>query len=95
MNSNDIYDDDYPTCSETYATLLLKHPNLIPMDITLNLGVAPSFSCHKGDLIRSRTKPAPFGMWELTSENRISSFLPCPLKTFSKLSHTLMNLDEL
>ena len=46
-----MYDDDYATCSRTYATLVIKHSG--SSKITERLGIEPSRSQRKGELTPS------------------------------------------
>ena len=70
------YDDDYATCSRTYAELRIYHDDLDPERITGLLGIQPSQTQVKG---RAYTKPSgreftpPIGGWFLSTEGLIAS----------------------
>jgi Domain of unknown function (DUF4279) len=67
-----MYDDDYGTCARTYATLVIKH--LDPSTITERLGIEPSHSQRKGELIRPySTRIAPFDGWFLSTKGVVES----------------------
>jgi hypothetical protein len=67
-----MYDDNYGTCSRTYATLIIKY--LDPSTITARLGIEPSESRRKGELIRPfPTRIAPMNRWFLCTKGRVES----------------------
>lgn len=67
-----IYDDNYATCSRTYATLIIKY--LDPSTITARLEIEPSESQIKGELIRPfSTRIAPMDGWFLCTKGRVES----------------------
>ena len=72
INANN-YGNEYPTCSETYATLRIWHPDLSPHEISADLDLDPTFSYKKGDMRKRSRKPAPHGMWGLSSKDNIVS----------------------
>lgn len=56
------------TISETRATLRISSDDLEPDDISNHLGVQPSFSQKKGEVVvgkNGREREAKFGMWRL------------------------------
>ena len=70
------YDDDYPTCVRTYASLRILHDDLEPDRVTRLLGIEPSESQVKGAAyINSigREKMAEIGGWFLSTEGVIAS----------------------
>lgn len=67
-----MYDDDYPTCKATYATLRIYHDDLEPDVVSSRLGITPSKSQKKGQSI-GNNPIAPVGGWFLTSENHVTS----------------------
>jgi hypothetical protein len=76
MPDENAYDDDYPTCARTYATLRIYHKDLDPESITLNLGIQPTRVQVKGrpvtDSIGMTFNP-PIGGWFLSSKGQVAS----------------------
>lgn len=66
------YDDEFPTCKETYATLRIFSDTLSPTEITTALGVVPSQSFAKGDEIQPG-RQRRFNGWLLTTEGSLTS----------------------
>ena len=69
---NELYEDDYPTCEETYATLRIYGDQLEPDEISRRLGIMPSKSQTKGQPGQAGGL-APVGGWFLTSKGQIES----------------------
>lgn len=70
---NSGYDDDYPTCAETFSTLRIFSDNVTPQDITNTLAVDPSNIFHKGDSNGTgKTKRKAHG-WFLSTEGLVDS----------------------
>jgi hypothetical protein len=67
-----MYDDDYPTCKATYATLRIYHDDLEPEVVSSRLAITASKSQKKGQSIGTN-RIAPVGGWFLTSENHVNS----------------------
>src|SRR5258708_4925009 len=67
-----MYQDDYPTCEETYATLRVYHDKLEPNAISNRLALVPSDAQKKGD-IRSSGHSLPIGGWFLSSRDQVIS----------------------
>jgi len=67
-----MYDDNYPTCAATYATLRIYRDDLDPDEISRRLNVAPSESQKKGEPLRPG-RAAPVGGWFLSSKGRVES----------------------
>ena len=67
-----MYDDDYPTCKETYATLRIYHDELDPHVVSLRLGLTPSKSQKKGHAL-GPNRTAPVGGWFLSSKGHVTS----------------------
>jgi hypothetical protein len=69
-----MYDHEYATCAQTYATLCVFHDDLDPDAVTRVLGFPPSSSHRRGD-VRNCQRPIPYtaGAWFLTSEGTIKS----------------------
>ena len=67
-----MYDDDYPTCKATYATLRIYHDELEPDTVSSRLGLTPSQSQTKGQVL-GRNRVAPVGGWFFTSKNQVIS----------------------
>ncbi len=70
------YDDDYPTCARTYATLHIYHDDLDPNAITRILGIEPTRTQVKGRLCTSmtgRTFEPEIGGWFLSTKHDVAS----------------------
>jgi hypothetical protein len=67
------YDDDYPTCKSTFATLRIFSDTVSPTDITTKLQLDPTESFKKGDTMGSRGGSRKFNGWFLSSESLINS----------------------
>jgi hypothetical protein len=70
------YDDDYPTCKMTYATLLVYSGGHDPAIVTDVLGLTPSRVVREGELLSTPPCPprcAKINLWELTSKERLHS----------------------
>ena len=69
-----MYDHDYATCAQTFATLCIYHDDLDPDAVTQSLGLPPSASHRRGD-VRNPKRPIPYkgGAWFLTSEGAVQS----------------------
>jgi hypothetical protein len=67
-----MYDDDYPTCEETYATLRIYHDRLDPDDVSKRLALTPSNAHKKGDTLESG-RALPSGGWFLSSQDKLTS----------------------
>lgn len=70
------YDDEYSTCAETYATLLIYHDALDPDLLSERLGLMPTRSQKKGDILHPhgiRPVPAPIGGWFLSTREILKS----------------------
>jgi hypothetical protein len=65
-----MYDDDYATCSKTYATLRVYVVD--PDEVTERLGLAPTSVQRKGDLMTSGQR-WPLNGWFLTSRGAVDS----------------------
>jgi hypothetical protein len=67
-----MYNDDYPTCEETYATLRIYHDDLNPDDVSSRLRLVPSDSQKKGQILQAQ-REAPVGAWFLSSQDHVPS----------------------
>lgn len=68
------YNDDYPTCVETYATLRCYHAEAAPEAVTEALGIQPSSSHVKGtQLMDGRQVCRPISGWLLRSKGAVES----------------------
>jgi Domain of unknown function (DUF4279) len=70
-----MYDDDYPTCEETHATLRIYPGDIEPQTITERLRIEPSHWQRCGE-VPSGTKskrPAKINGWFLGSKGHIQS----------------------
>jgi len=70
-----VYDDGYPTCAETYATLRIYPGDLDPSSVTERLAIEPSTWQRRGESQRIMGVPkvATINGWFLSSEGRIVS----------------------
>jgi len=66
------YDDNYPTCRVTYATLRIFRDDLDPDAVSSVLGIAPSDRHRKGDTRRSGYIEKS-GAWFLSSKGHLQS----------------------
>ncbi|MNS07312.1 hypothetical protein D3C72_387520 [compost metagenome] len=67
------YDDAYPTCKNTFASLRIFSDTVSPTDITTRLKLDPTDFFNKGDAMDSRGGSRRFNGWFLSSENFINS----------------------
>ena len=67
-----MYDDDYPTCEETYATLRIYDEQLDPDIVSSRLVLTPSKAHKKGQAL-GRNRAAPVGGWFLSSRGQVTS----------------------
>lgn len=68
------FDDDYPTCQDTYVTLRVFLPDILkPDDVTSALGALPTESFAKGDPFGSRGQARRHSAWLLSSHGAVSS----------------------
>ena len=68
------YDDDYPTCVETFATLRFYHGDSSPDAVTEVLKIPPSKSQVKGmNIFNGREVRRPISGWFLCSKGEIES----------------------
>ncbi|MCB1091336.1 MAG: DUF4279 domain-containing protein [Verrucomicrobiae bacterium] len=67
------YDDDYPTCVKTFATLRLYHDENPPEEVTKILGIEPSKSQSVGQPFGRSESRARVSGWFLRSENEVES----------------------
>src|SRR3990172_13078367 len=68
--------DDYPTCLETYATLRIYHEHLDPDSLSRRLGLAPTESQVRGQLLNPGGRVpliAPLGGWFLSTKSALES----------------------
>ena len=67
-----MYQDDYPTCGATYASLCIYHDDLDPDNVTARLGISPSETRRKGETRRSG-HVIPVGGWFISSKGHVES----------------------
>jgi hypothetical protein len=68
------YVDDYPTCTRTFASLLIHGDALVPDDVTSALGLEPTRSHTKGQLISNgRPEVRKGGFWGLSTRDSVTS----------------------
>src|SRR5260370_11458000 len=73
---NTTYDDDYPTCERTYATLRIYHEAIDLTLISDELGIEPSGTQVKGGVctVSCGLERVPeIGAWFLSSDDGIGS----------------------
>jgi hypothetical protein len=71
-----MYDDNFPTCAVTYATLHIQHEDLDPDAVSRDLDIQPTRTQRQGEPRNPRSKRpviARFGMWSLSSEDAVHS----------------------
>ncbi len=70
------YDDDYPTCRKTYATLCIFRDDLDPSAVSDLLGIEPTSTQIKGEKCstrRGRRVTPTIGGWFLSTEAHVTS----------------------
>ncbi|WP_435018133.1 DUF4279 domain-containing protein [Tundrisphaera sp. TA3] len=70
------YDDDYPTCHSTYATLRIYPGEIDPATVTDRLGIEPTGWQRRGEMDRGSgriTRVTPINGWFLGSKGRVES----------------------
>jgi hypothetical protein len=67
------YDDDYGTCKATSASFRVIHRDLNPADVTLLLGMQPTWAYKRGDSRGERETSAPRGIWGFSTEDMVVS----------------------
>jgi hypothetical protein len=67
------YDDEYPTCKRTFATLRIYSDAVSTPEITARLQLEPTDCFNKGDATGSRGLTRKFNGWFLSSESIVSS----------------------
>lgn len=71
-----MYRDDYPTCAQTYATLILLHEDLNAELLTQELGIQPTETWKQGEVRNpgSRTPVVSrIGGWFLRTQETVAS----------------------
>jgi hypothetical protein len=66
------YNDEYPTCAGTHATVCVYHADLDPAEVTARLGVASTTAQRRGDT-RPSTGRVSIGAWFLSSVDAVAS----------------------
>jgi hypothetical protein len=75
-SSPELYDRNYPTCLETYATFRVYSPSMSPEAISAKLGLKPSETMSKGHIRRTRRGgeiETKINGWFLRSKESIGS----------------------
>lgn len=67
------YDDQFPTCLKTYATLRIFSNDIPAEEISTSLGVTPSTCFNKGEGFGSRGLKRKLNGWFLTTEGILES----------------------
>lgn len=67
------YDDDYPTCQQTYAVLRIFSDLTSPQETSALLGISPTDSFAKGDSVGSRGIKRKQNGWFLSTETQVQS----------------------
>lgn len=71
-----MYDDEYPTCARTYATLCVYPGDVDPDEVTARLGIEPSERQRRGEVSPRPDRPpraATLNGWFLGSRGRVDS----------------------
>lgn len=71
-----VYDDEYATCAETYATLCIYPGDLDPDAISSRLGIQPSDHQRRGEIVTRADRPtrvATINGWFLSTRNQVDS----------------------
>jgi hypothetical protein len=72
-----MFDDEYPTCAKTYATLLIYPDDMDPAGITESLRIEPSSWQRRGEVTQTRASSPPrvatINGWFLRSEREVES----------------------
>lgn len=68
------YEDDYPSCAETYSTLRIYPGNLSPEEVTDILEIEPTHTQKVGELARATSKrKVEVNGWFLTTKGNVES----------------------
>jgi hypothetical protein len=67
------YDDDYPTCVETYSTLRIFGDKISPVEITKILKIKPTRSFQKGEPFSKKRLVRKTNSWFLCTEKSVKS----------------------
>ena len=68
------YDDDYPTCADTFATLRFYHEACTPDAVTEALGISPSRTQAKGqNTVNGKQVQRRVSGWFLCSRDEVQS----------------------
>jgi hypothetical protein len=67
------YDDDYPTCQQTYAVLRIFSDSTSPREATALLGITPTDSFEKGEAVGTRGAKRRQNGWFLSTEAQVQS----------------------
>lgn len=71
-----MYDDEYPTCAVTYATLWIYPGEMDPSSVTERLGIEPTGWQRRGEATQEagrRPRVAPINGWFLRSRGHVES----------------------
>jgi len=72
-----MYNDEYPTCARTYATLMIYPEEIDPPIVTHHLGIEPSNWQRKEEAIeldgRRLPRVAILNSWSFTSKGQVDS----------------------
>jgi uncharacterized protein DUF4279 len=71
-----MYEDDYPTCAETFAALRIGHAELNPEAMSQEIGIEPTVAWRRGDLLPSPgggSAVAEEGVWMFASPEELRS----------------------
>lgn len=68
------FDDEYPTCLDTYATLRIFLPETLKPDVVTNsLGILPTRSFAKGEKFGGSGQVRRHSAWFLSSQDAVAS----------------------
>ena len=73
MSKSREYNDSYPTCVETFSTLVIFSEDLAPEDITASLRIEPTETFRKGDAHSQGKLRRKTNGWFYTTEHLTSS----------------------
>ena len=67
------YDDEYPSCFETHATLRIFSDSISPREVSAVLAIDPSEAFNKGEPFGSRGLTRRQNGWLLSTQSEVSS----------------------
>jgi len=67
------YDDDYPTCKETFATLRIFSDVVLPGTVSSLLGLQATESFAKGEMYGKQQRMRTYNAWQLSTLGHVVS----------------------